>query len=393
MLFAALAGAQDEERVLRLVDQLGARSSDRRAEAYAKLKAMGEKILPLLAKQDPADPEIRRQLKALASAYRKVRLILVARKARLALGEPVEMELRLLNETNQRYQLPLAHTPRLGATRSAFMLAAGGEPRPLPPDCIDARDAAQGKEIILNPGAVAVVRIHLEGDSSPLRRPGSIEIALVYHLVARRGEAEPLTESVSLELRSAPVRLEAYGRSPRELEAALGKDRRVRASALRELEIREDAAILPILRRHSDDPDLRLVAVKRLGDLAQPGDLDYLRAATRSPSGAVRKAAVSALGNYAEDPRARQRLLALADDSELQETAIRALRGHKHPAVIAKFIRLLPTAEGAELRAIQEILHDWTGIWVEGRLSEIRAFDRWWKTHRREWTLKNSQAR
>jgi hypothetical protein len=402
-LLAAICGAaDDEQRVHALVEQLSSPSGARRRTAYDRLARMGEKIVPILQKIDVDDPDVRRLLRQLTRSARKVRLVVVAPPARHRLGAPFELVIEIVNETEDTWLFPLARTMgRFGKTFSAFGLRVGDvDPVHLSPDQVEPA-ADLPNPPVLRPGHRMRFTIRLPGAAAPLRRPGKIEFTVFYdHRNAQqwRGWPDPpvpeQAEAVRQLLKVPPFTIEASGSTAQELGAALAGGGKARTAALAELELRTDAAVVPVLRRNAKDKDLRLVAVRRLGAAAKDEDFKLVYDATRDSNRAVRRAAVEALGNYPRR-KARARLIGLVQDQDYELTpfAVKALRKHKHPVTIDCFIVVMRGGDERLVREIADILWDWTGKPVSNRRSEIERFAAWWLRNRAEWTREHAPRR
>ncbi|MHC4548008.1 MAG: HEAT repeat domain-containing protein [Planctomycetota bacterium] len=399
-LLGSLGHAGDAEDVRGLVEHLGAPTYGERQTAYAKLARYGEKIIPLLQKISVEDPEIRRQLRELTRAARKLALILGAPTEPLSIGSPLVLNVRLVNDTDDTYLLPVTRGLQRGhGTLSSFSVTLDAKDTvDLRPDQIEWTTVI-GRVPILRPGEFMHATVRLEGERTPLRRPGEIKVAVAFlnHTAQRWRGPQPRdrreADAVLVTLRTPPVVVTAYGRKVHDLERAL-RDPKRRRSALAELAVREDGAVLPLLRRHAADRELRLAAVRRLGANGADEDFDLVYKATRDRDARVRRAAVLALGSYLRS-RARRRLIALAQDHELKAEAVRALRKHKHPVTIDLFVRILRKLyEDREVvKEIQQALYEWTGMVVKHRASEVRAFEEWWARNRRRWTRENLSGR
>jgi hypothetical protein len=397
LLLVTLCRADEAQDVRRLVERLGAPTCPERQAAYARLAAYGDRIFPLLRDLSPLDPDVRRQLRALTRAARKLSLILGATTQPLPIGSAVVLKVRLVNDTDYTFRVPATRgAPRGGGTLSSFwVLVSGRERRILRPDEVE-WDASTGPVPDAKPGDVLRVTIRLDGEHTPLRRPGPVTISVgIESNTARRWESpqpgdESAADAVRIALKAPPVTVTAHARTPAELQKALRTPKR-RASAVAELSVRDDAAVLPLLRRHARDRDLRLAAIRRLGANGDDQDYDLIYESTRSPDAEVRRVAVLALGNYVGEKTARRRLITLADDHELAGQAIQALTKHKHPVTIDLFIRILRKgyADRGNEKAICDAIYDWTSMPVSHRRSEVRQFERWWSDNRERWIRDN----
>jgi hypothetical protein len=399
LLLVSLCGADEAQDVRGLVERLGASTYQERQAAYARLSAYGDRIYPLLKDVAANDPHVRRQLRALTRAARKLSLILGSTTQPLPIGSTVVLKVRLVNDTEDTYRLRATRGKQSGGgTLSSFwVLVSGKERRFLSPDEVEWDTVSiVGRVPTVTPGEVMRVVIRLAGEHTPLLRPGAVNISAGYQNNTAKRWASPQpgededADAVRVALEAPAVVVTAFGRKPDELEKALNTPRR-RASAVAELSVRDDAAVLPLLRRHAKDRDLRLAAIRRLGANADDQDFDLIFDSTKSPDAEVRRAAVLALGSYVGQKASRRRLVALAQDHELAGPAIRALTKHKHPVTVELFIRILRKgfADRALEKTIRDAIYDWTGVYVSHKKSEVRAFERWWSRNRERWIRDN----
>jgi hypothetical protein len=400
LLLASLCGADEAQDVRGLVKRLGAPTHEERQTAYARLAAYGDRVFPLLKDITADDPHIRRRLRALTRAARKLSLILGSTTEPLPIGSPVVLKVRLLNDTEDTYHLPATKGQQggMGSLSSFWVLVSGRAQRFLQPDEVE-WETSIGRLPVVRPGEVMRVTIRLDGPHTPLLRPGAVNISVGFqNNTARRWEGAQMGDQVNADavrvvLKAAPVVVTAYGRKPAALERALATPKG-RASAVAELSVRQDAAVLPLLRRHAKDRDLRLAAIRRLGANADDLDFDLIYQSTRSPDADVRREAVLALGSYVGEKKSRRRLIALAQDRELAGPAIQALTKHKHPVTVELFIRILRKGYGARAieNVIRDAIYDWTGIHVSSKKTEVAAFERWWSRNRERWIRENVSA-
>ncbi len=398
LLAAAVAAADDDtelaRRVEALVRELGAPGAEARTLARFRLAAYGEQIRPLLEHVVSDDPEVRRAIRYLARSAGKVELDLLPRaEGALKIGAPLVLEARIVNNTEQTLQL-LPVAARQGEA-GPFRIRVGG--KTLPPVGFDQVNWGDGTAVIL-PGATRRFRLSLDGNTSPLRRPALYDVSVVFDGLVARGYGtveEDAVETFRLVLESAPVQIHVLGRKADDLEQALGAESaKEREAAAKELSLRDDDAVVPILRRRARERPLRLAAIRRLGAVGAAEDFDLIFEATRDENADVRRAAVMGLGKY-PSAKARSRLLLLASDQELQGEAIKALKGHKHPATVECYMKLLG-AGGCTPETIRQIrltLLDWTGLAVDERPSEIRAFRAWWEANAVRWAAENASGR
>jgi HEAT repeat protein len=397
----AIAQEEEAEKVSdRLARLLSSRDADDRAEALRQIIELGDEAIPILRAITTRDPEVIRALRVLARRAQRIRLVLLRPAPVLALGQPLLLDVEMVNDTEEFYRVPIVRRSAQGkGTLSTFMISTGAE-MPiiyLTPDEVSISPRAP-HPLVLRPGDAVRFSLRLEGDRLPLRRPGSYEVGVEYvasdfsrvrWVRSRRGRTVQNLESRTAHYWTDRSTLEARGRSPRELEADLGNERN-RASAVAELTVREDDAVLPLLRKHIEDEDLRLVALRELGARGLPEDFELVREATKEGPMEVRQAAAVALGGF-DQPAARRRLRRLVQERGLEEVAVRGLARRRDPATIDCFIRLLkrPYRQEPWANTIKRALQDWTGIPVTNRAREIAAFERWWSENREQWIRDN----
>jgi len=399
LVAGAVAAAQDDQELARrvdeLVNELGDASADVRTMAQFRLACYGEKIRPLLERVVSDDPEVRRSIRYLLRVAGQLQLdLLPVPDGPLAIGAPLVLDVRVVNNTEQTHWL-LPEEARQQGQAGPFRIRVGGRP-PLAVGT-DQVNWGDGTGVIL-PGATRRFRLTLDGDMSPLRRPALYDVSVVFNGTAKRGYGaaeEDAEEVFPLILESAPVKIHVLGRKAGDLSRALrSESAREREAAAKELALRDDEAVIPILREHAKEGPLRLAAVRRLGALGAAEDFDLIFKATEDQDAAVRKAAVVGLLKYTS-AKARNRLLKLASDHELQAEVVKGLRGHKHVATVECLVKLLESQQCVpEInRQIRLILLDWTGLAVDERPSEIRDFRTWWETNRARWAEENASGK
>ncbi|MGH7163581.1 MAG: HEAT repeat domain-containing protein, partial [Planctomycetota bacterium] len=309
-----------------------------------------------------------------------------------SLGAPLALEFTLENDTEDDVVFQFAG----GApTQSTFVLRLHTEPPSeiqLMPDEVELLTPLDEQGIVAA-GAMLRCRLLLRGPRSPVTRPGDYRVSLRYVGAVARAQAGAWVDFELQEWTSAmesnAVTVEARGRRVEELEAAMAAgSREARESAVAEIEVRDDAELLPILRKHGSRPGapLRLAAVRRLGAAGRTEDLPFVLAAMDDPDADVRAAAISALGGFAGDEARRTLMGLIADDRHL-DVAVAALKGHKHPASVACLVSLVKRRPRDEpwVGVALGVLYDWTGILVRNRPAEIEAFERWWAQNQRRW--------
>lgn len=394
LLFALAAPAGEEGELERLVAALGDRSCLRREAAHEELLRMGQEILPRLREFDSPDPEVRRRLRAILRGAQQLRLELSLPPGPLAIGSALRMRAELRNDTDESYLVPLSETPFRGAgSLSPFQIAVDGKLVRLTPDQVQVVSTEE-PWIHLLPGASLAVELTVPADELPMRRPGRFKLEAAFEtgkLLRRYSPDEPADdlqqETIAVRVEAVAAEVEASGRTAAALEKALAAGD---AGALAELTLREDDAVLPLLRAHLLDPRVRLPAVKRLCGAGRPEDLQAILDATGDADLEVRIAAVLGLGGFA-DKKARRRLalIARSDDFGLIGPAVKALTRHRHAMTVQTFLDLLKHnyRDGPWLRDIHDALFEWTGRYVNTtRRSEIEAFESWWIANQERWS-------
>jgi len=394
ILAAALAAAEDDAELARtveeLVKRLGSPSTEERTLARYRLASYGDRIRPLLESVDSPDPEVRRSIRALTRTVGKVEMELLPREeGPLPVGAPLALDVRILNNTEEALVL-LPDIARQGRS-SPFRVRVGKTLVPIAFD--EVNWGADGTTTIL-PGASRRFRLTLPRGTPALRRPALHDVWVVFDGLVGRGYGIPMEDAIETRrevLESGSVKVHVLGRKAEEIEEALrSEDGRVRDAALAELSLRDDDAIVPLLRRHALERPVRLAAVQKLGALGAAEDFKLIYEATRDESLDVRRAAVLGLGKY-PGFKARSRLIRLSADPDLQAQAIRALKGHKHHATVECYIGLLQPGKAARenVDEIRTTIREWTRMSVDQRPSEIAAFRAWWEANREQWAKKN----
>lgn len=394
-LAAALAAGEDDAELARaveeLVEALGSTSTEARMLARQRLAAYGDRIRPLLERVDSPDPEVRRSIRMLVRTAGKIEIELLPRADEaLPIGAPLVLDVRVLNNTDQTLLL-LPDVARQQPV-SPFRVRIGKTLVPIGFDQVNW--GTDGPARIL-PGSSRRFRVTLAGGSEALRRPALYDVSVVFqgnvgkgHGLAQEDTVETEHHRMETEIRKVHV----VGRRPEELERALASDEpRQREDAIAELALRDDEAVVPILRRNAKDGALRLAAVRRLGALGAAEDFDLVYEAARTDESVdVRRAAALGLGNYAGF-KARSLLRAMTADDRVQSEAIRALAKHKHHATIECFMDLLRPGKCARENVIliRSTLREWTGQSVDQRPSELAAFRAWWERNRQQWAKEN----
>jgi len=371
----------DPDEVRRLAGLLGHDSPSVRGHAHRRLAAMGDAAARMLQELTVHDTEAQRRVRALTRSLRRMRLRLVEAPETIAFGDPLTLVVELRNDSDWAYRAPLAVDERQRGRRySALRLLDGARATRLEPEQVETANGAKNAGLV--PGGVARLTIRLAPADIPFREPGAHRLVVAYNAKAGRRLGGQQDEIVPLALETGAFTVRCRARTPAQLEAALqGDDRKARASALFELAQRDDAALLPLLRRYVGrvpDAGFRRRAIRRLGEKGAEQDLPIFLDAVRDPDRNVAKAAVEALGSYRGNRRARARLLVLTHDRTLRLDAVKALRRHPHGAVVRRFIGLLKRESGLVAKEAADILAKWTGLPVTTREREVEAFERWW---------------
>ena len=294
LVLALAAGATADRRkeLEPLVEQLGSPREELRTRARLKLAAYGEEILPLLKSWHHDDPEVRRALRRVVSGYQRLNVELVIGPESRSLGMPLILTVDLINDTQHLICLQATNGADgpgenllpgggVGPTTSSLEVVLKGDTkkkivvRPDEVEVLSSEEQNAGDDLpglfpFVSPGARLRVRITLRGARSPLSRPGRHEIGVAYngdvYRVIRTLEAFDLRVLKTGRYASSRVKLEAKGRSAQELLAAIESgQKKARLSALAELTVRDDPAVLPILRKHRHAPEIYHLAVARLG--------------------------------------------------------------------------------------------------------------------------------
>ena len=418
LVLALAAGATADRRkeLEPLVEQLGSPYEELRTRARLKLAAYGEKIVPLLKTWQHDDPEVRRALRRVVASYQRLNVELAIAPESRSLGMPLILTVDLINDTqysiclqatNGAYEPDKEFIPASleVPTTSSLEVVLEGDARKkivVRPDEVevllsekqDAGDGLPGLFPFVPPGGRLRIRIVLRGLRSPLSRPGRHEVTVAYsgdvYRVIHAPEAFDLRVLKSGRYASNAVRLEAKGRSARELQAAIESgSKKAKESALAELTVRDDPAVLPVLRKHRYAPGIFQLAVTRLGTAGQAEDFLFIADVIKnSKDQRIRNLAIVLLPNFGQN-KAHSALLKLAWDRKARLAAVEALRGYKHFKTIDRFVMILSLSEppGPWVKPIQDSLWDWTGKHVEvthGR-REVKAFRKWWMQSRRQW--------
>jgi hypothetical protein len=399
--FAAISFADELEDFRRFVAELAHPQIEVRVDAQRQLVKMGRQVVPKLRALDPMEPEVRLRIRSILSHFETFFLTAHIEASRHALGAHVEVVITLQNFTRDTYLVPI----QVG-NLTPFWISFGGPARALPRVEMEFDEPRNPKRefVSLAPGKLVRVRTAILPEDLPRNLPngraGKHRIVISYlclaalkvdrDLLAKDGDNVTIQgDPAVLKLYSEPITLEIATRSASELERALAAAD-TRTQALVELRLRTDEAVLPILRAHAADPDLRLHAVTALGSQGAEEDLKLIRKATMDRKAAVRIAATRALRHFPQR-KARVRLCMLAKDKELRTHAVTALRGHKHARTIDTYIEVLDATyrEGPWVPEITAALKEWTGQHVRNTPNEIAAFQRWWVKNRARWIAEN----
>jgi hypothetical protein len=398
LLAATLAAAEDDKELARIVDglvkDLGAPDAQARTLARFRLAAYGDRVRPLLERVESADPEVRRAIRYLTRSKGTEQLELLPRAdGTLAIGAALVLDVRIVNNTDQMLQL-LPDVARTQGVMSPFRVRFDGK------SSLGVRfdQVDWGENPVILPGASRKFRITMPGGISALRRPALHDVSVAFEGQVARGYGtveEGEVDTAPLHLESAPIQIHVLGRRAEDLEKALAAESaREREAAAKELGMRDDDEVVPILRRHVREPLLRLAAIRRLAAAGAADDFGLILEATADANADVRRAAVVGLGKY-PTAAARARLIRLASDQELQAEAIAGLRGHRHVATIDCYLKLLGsgTISNDSRRAIAATLLEWTDFYVDVRPSEVGAFRKWWETNRASWAEQNAKGK
>jgi len=388
--------AADLARIDWLVGKLSARDSFLRTAAQRELARYGRRVAPVLRGYDPEQPETRARIDGVLRLFERIELTarLVARIH--AVGAPVAIRMRLTNHTRQPHVLPLQLGPL-----TPFRISIAGDGRFLKRSELTYSPQQRQQVVTLQPGQSIVAEVAIDPTELPRGTRGTISILASYtsEHALRLANAQPKDEegvvvegdAVTLALIAPTLEVDIRSRTIEQLEAALGVEAD-RQRALIEVRFRDDDEILPLLRRHARDENLRLHAIRVLGAKGDVEDLDIIRLATKDPVQPVRQAATLALGNF-DHRKARSMLRGLAGDAELGLSAVTALTKHREARTIDTFILLLRNrfSEGERGAVIRKALLKWTDKTVPNRPSEVAAFERWWKANRADWIQRNAK--
>lgn len=387
--------ADQIKRIERLVERLTAWDPFARLDAQRQLAAFGRRAVPVLHAFDPEEPEARERINEVLRLFERIELTARLVTNTHAVGATVAIRMSLVNHTRESYVLPISQ----GAL-TPFRISVAGSARFLKRSEVKFAPVTGQSFLTVQPGGSISAEAAIEPEELPRDRKGTIPIVVTYtsrQALRLAPNPEPSTgvtvegDAVILELSAPTLQIDIRTRTIKQLDRALGSSEE-RARALVEIQFRSDDEILPLLRDHALDPDLRLHAVRKLGAKGDLQDLDLLRRATGDRNAAVRLAATLALGNF-QHRKARQRLATLARDEELRLPAVQALTKHKHARTIDTFIAVLrhKYREGDWAPVIRKALLEWTDKNVANTPTEIAAFERWWIANRDEWRKQNEQ--
>lgn len=372
-----------------LVGRLSSDDIHDREIAQRALERLGADALPILEGLDPEEPEARRILGLLHRGSGALRVEASPPEGPYPLGSVLQVEILVQNISDSRLLLPP------GGLQARLVFPRGGGDA-LPDDVARAaeRDLTDATAWAMPPGSSFRFLLSFAAERLPIRRPGRLEAYVrVRAAVAspEPGEEEKEgppgdTPATDIEGTTARFAIDARGRTPEELRAALesGNDAE-RRGAVAELSVRDEGVFLPLLREAAErlGSEARVFAIRRLGEAAREEDLPRILEATkRKNDPKVRSEAVLALARFPQEA-AFWKLLDLAGDDALQREAIDALRSHRRPLTVARFIRLLRypkhlTADAA--KRISDILYDWTGVYVRVEdPKEVLSFEEWWR--------------
>jgi len=402
LLFAATVSAQDalapldaseEREVRRLVVLLDHPLLPWRVDAQRRLIAYGRRALPLLRAMEIESPEARMRVQAILALNAQLELTAELQTQRYALGAPVIVSLVLTNYTKETYLLPLGQ-----GEETAFSITIGDQTRALRSEAVAyVEPKAPRGFVTLAPGESLRARGAIRPEDLPRRAAGTYRLTVRYRsnqsLKVERAEGREdgaiQGDPVPLAITSNELSIDISTRSPAEIDIAL-QDAQQRTRALVELQLRDDAEVLPLLRKYAGDPDLRLHAIQALGEKGDEQDLELMCAATGDRDPQVRVAATLALANFPQSKAARK-LRGLVSDRELKVHAVRSLTKHRNARTIDTYVRVLQTSrdEGPWVPVIQKALKEWTGITVLDNPSEVDRFEAWWRANRADWIKKH----
>jgi len=389
-------GAAEIKRIEHLVERLAAWDAFARLDAQRQLAAFGRRAIPVLRAFDPEEPEARMRLNEVLRLFERIELTARLVTDTHAVGAPVAIRMSLVNRTRQSYLLQISQ-----GTLTPFRISVAGSARFLKRSEVTFSPEQTREFVTVQPGGSISAEAAISPEDLPRDRTGTIPIVVTYtsrQALRIAPNTEPSTggatiegDAVILELSAPTLEIDIRTRTLRQLDRALASPGD-RARALVEIRFRADDDILPLLREHAGDPDLRLHAVRTLGAKGDEQDLDMIRRATADRNGAVRKAATLALGNFPHR-KARQRLALLARDEELRLPAVQALTKHRCARTIDTFVAVLrhKYREGEWAPVIRKALLEWTGKTVRNTPTEIAAFERWWTANRAEWRKQNER--
>jgi hypothetical protein len=383
--------ASEEREVRRLVELLDDPLTEWRVDAQMRLLDFGRRVIPMLRTMDIESAEARMRVHAILQVYAQLELTAELQTQRYALGAPVIVSLVLTNHTRETYLLPLGQ-----GEETTFLITIGDQTRALRREAVAYVGPNTPRGFVtLGPGESLRARGAIRPEDLPRRAAGTYKLSVRYRsnqsLKVERAEGREdgaiQGDPAPLSIPSNELSIDISTRTPAEIEIAL-QDAKHRTRALVELQLREDEAVLPLLRRHVDDPDLRLHAIRTLGAKGDEQDLGLIRRATGDPDRQVRVAATIALGNFPY-AKACMKLATLATtDHELRLHAVQALTKHKSARTIQAYVAILDE-DGPWVPVIQKALKEWTGKIVRNEPSEIAAFERWWRANRADWIKRN----
>ncbi|MEE8106965.1 MAG: hypothetical protein V3T86_15630 [Planctomycetota bacterium] len=429
LLIAAAASAgprkaevskETREKIDAYVEFLASPRADIREQARLDLMALGPDILPVLKTLHHRDPDVRHALRQVMRHFQTVQFDLTGASRRdHKLGRPLMLFVELLNDTDRRLGFD-ATNRNDGRTRGAigqviavrslslFSVVAedGSIWRPTPDkvelvEQVGASDAGvAGMFPIVDPGGRLKFRIRVEGDGSPLDRPGTKTLHVryetsVWELLGAGSDLRPLGKS---KYATSPIQVTSKGSSVERLRGFLQSgDRALIDEVTRELAVRRDEDILGLLREFSANPKspIHEICVRRLGEAAKPEDFKFIvSVAEHTTNKRVREIAVSSLRNF-KQAKARHTLLRLAWNRNTRYMAVNALLAHKHYSTIDRFVAILREdgAHGPWVKPIQDAMFDWIGRVVNAKSkTEVRQLEKWWRANRGEW-VKRERAK
>jgi len=407
----AFARPSEEEerfaaRVAELVSRLDSPSEAVRRAAYMELSSFGRRAVPLLRDLDCPSAALAHRVDQLLVPWRRLSLHLVEPEVRLPAAVGLRLSAVLSNDSLDYWQLPGSEAgPGSGLVKpfieGLWVEVAGDPDSRTPVKTVDVIEQQfDPKRSLLPPGGEVRFEIVVPPGDSPLHRGGRHRIRLRLSVTAVRYPAwllepgskglpsEPGWSSLApVEEVSEPCTVVLEVHTPGEIARDLtGRDPQARRWAVLELEARNDPELLPVLRDHASIPEVRPIAVRRLGQAALAGDYELIEKLARTDKDPeIRRLAIVALGNYrTADARSALLGITIAGDDQARVAAVGALRWHPHPSTISRFIQILGKGDEVSQSIVRNTLREWTGFDVINA-ADIASFRRWWNENREQW--------